>query len=193
MTLILASGSASRRAILEAAGVVFEIDPADLDEAVIAARFPGPAEALPLKLAEEKALAVASRREGLVLGADQILEADGAVFGKAQSVDEARARLMALRGKTHRLLGGVAAARDGNIVWRCQSECRMHVRAFSERFLDAYVAEAGAILTTGVGAYAYEGLGAQLFERVDGDYFSVLGLPLLPVLTMLREQGVLAS
>ncbi|MEO1039037.1 MAG: nucleoside triphosphate pyrophosphatase [Pseudomonadota bacterium] len=192
MSFILASGSASRRAILSAAGTDFQIDPADLDEAALSEAFQGPTEFLPLKLAEEKALAVSQRHKGaLVLGADQILEFEGEVFGKASSAPDARERLARFRGQTHRLIGGIAAVRDGHVVWRFQSECRMEMRDFSDAFLDRYIENAGDILTTGVGAYAYEGLGAQLFSSVQGDYYAVLGLPLLPVLAMLREQGVL--
>lgn len=193
MSFILASGSASRRAILENAGLHFEIDPADVDEAALKAQFSGDAAALALHLAEAKALAVSSRRTGLVLGADQVLAFDGKVFDKAKTVEEAAERLAMLRGKTHWLKGGVALARDGEIVWRHESSCRMVMRNFSDAFLDAYLARAGDILTKGVGAYAFEGLGAQLFEHVDGDYFAVLGLPLLPVLGALRAQGAAPS
>ncbi len=189
MGFILASGSASRRAILENAGLDFEIDPADVDEPALTKAFEGEASELPLMLAEEKALAVSRRRDGLVLGADQVLVFAGEIFGKAKTPDEARARLERFRGETHHLLGGIAAARGGEVIWRFKSECAMHVRAFSDAFLDDYMGRAGDILTKGVGAYAYEGLGAQIFERVEGDYYAVLGLPLLPVLAMLRREG----
>ena len=189
MGFVLASGSASRRAILENAGLAFEIDPADVDEPALTAAFTGEASDLPLMLAEEKALAVSRRRPELVLGADQVLAFKGEVYGKAKSADEARARLERFRGETHHLLGGIAAARGGEVIWRFKSECVMHVRDFSDAFLDDYMQRAGDILTKGVGAYAFEGLGAQLFERVEGDYYAVLGLPLLPVLAMLRREG----
>ncbi|TGY89022.1 septum formation inhibitor Maf [Marinicauda algicola] len=189
MTLILASGSASRRAILQSAGIDFEVDPADLDEDALKAGFAGDLGDLALRLAEEKALAVSRRRPGLVLGADQVLDHDGRLFDKAKSVEEAEAKLRALRGRTHWLKGAIAAARDGDIIWRHRSACRMVMRDFSDAFLSDYLARAGDILTKGVGAYAYEGLGAQLFERVEGDYHAVLGLDLLPVLALLREQG----
>ena len=193
MSFILASGSASRRALLENAGLRFEIDPADVDEAALKAQFSGDAAALALHLAEAKALGVSSRRPGLVLGADQVLAFDGKVFDKAKTVQEAAERLAMLRGKTHWLKGGVALARDGEVVWRHESSARMVVRNFSDAFLDDYLARAGDILTKGVGAYAFEGLGAQLFEHVEGDYFAVLGLPLLPVLGALRAQGAAPS
>lgn len=193
MSFLLASGSASRRALLEGAGLTFEIDPADVDEAALKKAFTGDASALALHLAEAKALAVSTRREGLVLGADQVLAFDGKVFDKAASKQEAAERLAMLRGKTHWLKGGVALAKDGEIVWRHQSTCRMVVRDFSDAFLDDYLERAGDILTKGVGAYAFEGLGAQLFEHVEGDYYAVLGLPLLPVLSELRARGAAPS
>jgi len=189
MSFILASGSASRRAILENAGLTFKVEPADVDEAALKAVFRGDAAALALHLAEAKALEVSRRRAGLVLGADQVLAFDGKVFDKAKTIEEAGERLSMLRGKTHWLKGGVALAEGGEIVWRHESSCRMVVRNFSDAFLADYLARAGDILTKGVGAYAYEGLGAQLFEHVDGDYFAVLGLPLLPVLGALRARG----
>lgn len=193
MSFILASGSASRRAILENAGLNFEVDPADVDEAALKAQFQGDAGALALHLAEAKALAVSKRRDALVLGADQVLAFDGKVFDKAENRDEAAQRLRLLRGKTHWLKGGVALAQGGKIVWRHDSTCRMVVRDVSDDFLDDYLSRAGDILTKSVGAYAYEGLGAQLFEHVDGDYFAVLGLPLLPVLSELRARGAAPS
>jgi septum formation protein len=193
MSFILASGSASRRAILENAGLSFQVDPADVDESALKARFRGDPAGLALHLAEAKALDVSRRRDGLVLGADQVLAFDGKAFDKARSVDEAAQRLSLLRGKTHWLKGAVAFAQAGEIVWRHESTCRMVVRNFSDAFLDDYLSRAGDILTTTVGAYAFEGLGAQLFEHVDGDYFSVLGLPLLPVLVELRARGAAPS
>ena len=193
MTFILASGSASRRAILDGAGLSFEIDPADIDEGAVKDQFNGDPVALALELAERKALAVSHRRSGLVLGADQVLEFEGQAFDKARTIAEAEARLRQLRGHTHFLRGGLAAARDGKIVWRHQSSTKMTMRDFSDAFLADYLKSAGDILTKGVGAYAYEGLGAQLFDRVEGDFYAVLGLPLLPVLAMLREQGAVPA
>ena len=192
MSFTLASGSASRRAILNSAGVEFEIDPANVDEAGIKKDFAGDPAALALHLAEAKALAVSDRRAGLVLGADQVLEFEGKAYDKARSPDEAGERLLKLRGQTHWLKGGVALARNGEIVWRHQSVCKMVMREWSTSFHERYLAEAGDILTEGVGAYAFEGLGAQLFEDVEGDYFAVLGLPLIPVLGALRAHGALS-
>ena len=191
--IVLASGSASRRSLLENAGVDFAVDPADVDEGALKDRFDGAPGDLALHLAEAKALDVSRRRAGLVIGADQVLEFDGKAFDKAADADEARARLEMLRGRTHWLKGGIAFARDGEIIWRHKSACRMVMRQVSGAFLDRYMKEAGDILTKGVGAYAFEGLGVQLFETVEGDFFAVLGLDLLPVLSELRRQGVLAA
>jgi len=194
MSFILASGSASRRAILENAKVSFEVDPADIDEGAVKDSFSGDPSALALKLAELKALEVSNRRPGaLVLGSDQVLEFDGKAYDKARSVEEAEARLRQLRGQTHYLQGGIALARDGEIVWRHQATSTLVMRDFSDAFLAEYLENAGDILTKGVGCYAFEGLGAQLFERTEGDYFAILGLSLIPVLGALREQGVLAE
>lgn len=193
MSLILASGSASRRALLSNAGVDFEIDPADVDEGALKAQFSGAPADLALHLAEAKALAVSTRRDGLVLGADQVLELDGQAYDKARSTQEASDRLKSLRGKAHFLKGGVVLARGDVIVWRHQSSAKLTMRAWSDAFHARYMQDAGDILTKGVGAYAFEGLGAQLFEKVEGDFFSILGLPLLPVLGALREHGVIAA
>lgn len=193
MSFILASGSASRRAILENAQLNFEIDPADIDEGAVKDSFSGDPAALALKLAELKALEVSRRRPGaLVLGSDQVLEFDGVAYDKARSVEEAEARLRQLRGGAHYLQGGIALARDGEIVWRHQARSTLVMRDFSDEFLAYYLENAGEILTKGVGCYAYEGLGAQLFERTEGDYFAILGLSLLPVLDALRREGVAA-
>jgi septum formation protein len=193
MSFVLASGSASRRAILQNAGLVFDTDPADVDEDALKRGHDGDLSALALRLAEAKALAVSARRPGeLVIGADQVLDFEGRLFDKAKSAEEAEERLKMLRGRVHWLKGGIAAARDGVIVWRHVCESRMAMRDFSDDFLARYMLAAGEILTKGVGAYAYEGLGAQLFDSVDGDFYAVLGLPLLPVLTMLREQGAVS-
>lgn len=190
---VLASGSASRRALLENAGVAFKIDPARVDEDALKVGFEGPPSALALHLAKAKALDVSGRNPGLILGADQVLEFDGKAYDKAKSAKEARERLVMLRGRTHWLKGGIALAQGGEIVWTHNSACKLKIRDFSDAFLDDYLQNAGDILTKGVGAYAFEGLGAQLFEAVEGDFFSVLGLDLLAVLDQLRQRGVITS
>lgn len=189
---ILGSGSSSRRAILDNVGLAFEVDPARVDEAALKDAYAGGIDGLPLHLAKAKALEVSNRREALVLGADQVLLFEGQAYDKARTVAEAGDRLRMLRGKTHTLKGGVVLARAGQVVWSHESVCDMTVRDFSDAFLDTYLDNAGSILTQGVGAYAFEGLGAQLFDHVEGDYYAVLGLPLLPVLKALRDQGAIA-
>lgn len=194
-TLILASKSAARRAMLENAGVPFDIRIADVDEAAIKAVSTDldPA-ALAVRLAEAKALAV-SRDDptAWVLGSDQTLAFDGGLVSKAQSLEAARARLESMRGRTHHLHSGAALAIKGEIVWSGVDTVEMRMRDFSDAFLDAYLAAEGEALLACVGSYLLEGLGAQLFEAVDGDYFTVLGLPLWPVLTELRRVGVLSA
>lgn len=193
--LILASRSAARRSILANAGVSFSVQPADVDEdAVKAAHNPADATGLAVELAQIKALAVSRHdAEAWVLGADQTLAFDGGIVSKAVSQDEARARLMAMRGRVHQLHSGSALARNGQIVWSGVDTANLRMRAFSAAFLDAYLASEGEALLACVGSYRLEGMGAQLFEVVDGDYFTVLGLPLWSVLKELRRAGVLRS
>lgn len=192
MTLILASGSAARKAMLEAAGLAFEIDKPRVDEE--AAKATLRAEGLKPRdqaaaLAELKALSVSNRRNGLVIGADQILAIEGGTLDKPADRAEARAHLQRLRGRAHELITAAVVAKDGAVIWRHTETPRLRMRAFSDAFLDDYLARAGDHVLSSVGAYQLEGLGAHLFERVDGDYFSVLGLPLLPLLAFLREHG----
>lgn len=193
--LILASKSAARRSMLANAGVTFSVQAADVDEdAVKTAHDPADAAGLAVELARVKALAVSRHdAEAWVLGADQTLAFDGGLVSKAGSLDEARAQLMAMRGRDHQLHSGAALARNGQIVWSGVDMATMRVRVFSEGFVDAYLAAEGEGLLACVGSYRLEGMGAQLFEAVEGDYFTVLGLPLWPVLAELRRAGVLRS
>lgn len=196
MTLVLASGSAARRHMLEAAGLSFEVEIARVDEdaAKASLRAEGvkprdQAEAL----AELKALAVSRKRPGFIIGADQMLAVDGETLDKPKDMAEARLHLMRLRGRTHELLTAAVVAREGAIIWRHIDTPKLCMRAFSDMFADDYLARVGEAALKSVGAYQLEGLGAQLFERVEGDYFSVLGLPLLPLLAFLRERGVVTK
>ena len=193
--LVLASKSAARRAMLEGAGVPFSVQVTDVDEAAVkAAHGPADAAGLAEELARVKALAVSRRDpEAWVLGADQTLAFDGGLVSKAGSTAEARARLLSMRGRTHHLHSGAALARNGQVVWSGVDTAAMRVRDFSEAFLDAYLVAEGEALLACVGSYRLEGPGAQLFEAVDGDYFTVLGMPLWPVLAELRRAGVLAT
>lgn len=193
--LILASKSAARRAMLEGAGVPFVVHVADVDEDELKARHdPADAAGLAVELARAKALAVSRHdADAWVLGADQTLAFEGGLVSKASSLEAARDRLAAMRGKTHHLHSGAALARNGQIVWSGVDTAGMRVRDFSDAFLDAYLAAEGEGLLACVGSYRLEGMGSQLFESVDGDYFTVLGLPLWPVLAELRRAGVLSS
>lgn len=191
--LILASKSAARRAMLENAGVSFAVRVAGVDEdAIKAASGDLDPAALAVRLAEAKALAVSGDDEDAwVLGSDQTLAFDSGLVSKARSLDEARGRLKSMRGRSHQLHSGAALATKGQIVWSGVDTVQMRMRDFSDAFLDAYLAAEGQALLSCVGSYRLEGLGAQLFETVDGDYFTVLGLPLWPVLAELRRAGVL--
>ena len=195
MKLVLASSSASRKALLTAAGVAFIADPADLDEdALMASLKQAGAEAMALRLAEHKALTVSRRHPGrTVLGGDSVIAFDGGHLSKCANLDEARSLLQRLSGHTHLLVSAAALARDGALLWAHACPCHMTMRKLSPEFLEDYLAREGEKILSSVGCYLFEGRGAQLFDTVDGDHFSVLGLPLLPVLAQLRKEGLLAS
>lgn len=191
--LVLASQSPARRLILEGAGLSFTADPADLDEDAVKnqQRTQGSdAAAVALALAGAKALAVTARHPGdLVIGADQMLECGGDWFDKPATRAEARATLFHLAGRTHRLISAVVLARDDDVRWHHLSEARLTMRPLDEAAIDDYLERAGDAALASVGAYRLEGPGAQLFEHIEGDYFTILGLPLLPLLAALRDQG----
>jgi len=191
--LVLASRSAPRRAMLEAAGIPIEVRIPELDErAVEAAAGPrGPADAAAL-LAGEKAKAVLLPRR-LVVGADQTLALGARRFDKPHDRAAARDQLMALSGGTHQLHSAVAVARDGEILFTGVSTARLTMRRLSESFLDAYMEATGAAVLDSVGAYQLEKLGIHLFEQIDGDHFTILGLPLLQLLEFLRREGSLVA
>ncbi|HWA60046.1 MAG TPA: Maf family protein [Caulobacteraceae bacterium] len=192
--VILASGSASRAQILKAAGVPFEAVSPGVDEAAakqsLLAEALGPRDVADA-LAELKAVKVSARRPGLVIGADQTLDLDGVLFDKADSVEEARARLRALRGRRHRLHAALVVAENGEPVWRTIESPTLSMRPFTDAFLEAYLARQGEAILSSVGCYHLEGEGAQLFDHIQGDYFAILGLPLMGLLDFLRRRGVL--
>ena len=194
--VVLASTSASRMAVLRGAGVEFEAVSPGVDEdaakAALLGDGAGPREVADA-LAELKAVRVSARREGLVIGADQTLDLDGALIDKPASLAEARERLKALRGRMHRLHAGVVVAQGGQPIWRDVQTSTLWVRPFSDAFLDDYLAREGEAVLKSVGCYRLEGLGAQLFTRIQGDYFAILGLPLLGLLDLLRRHGAVAT
>jgi septum formation protein len=193
--LVLASKSEVRRATLAAAGVPLEVCPADIDERAVEAdagtRDPGAIAAL---LAGEKACAVAKKMPGrLVLGADQTLALGQRLFTKPADVSAAREQLKMMRGQSHELHAAITLARDGAVVFEHCEVARLTMRAFSDEFLDAYIDAAGVALTASVGAYQVERSGIHLFERIEGDHFTILGMPILPLLDFLRRDGCLAA
>ena len=195
--LVLASASASRRSLLSAAGVDFVTAPADIDEPALMRRLigdGGDGRAIAEALAGEKAAQISRQRPAeTVLGGDSVLELDGEILGKCRDLDALRALLLRMSGRPHQLISAAALARDGRVLWRHTSLARMTVRPLSEAFIDGYLAREGEKLLSSVGGYNFEGLGAQLFEKVEGDYFSILGLPLLEVLAALRAEGLLQT
>jgi len=196
VTLVLASGSAARRRMLERAGLIFEVVLPTCDEEAAKRQYRAQGRsphAQAEALAELKAKSVSEQTAALVVGADQMLAVDGVALDKPRSTGEAREHLLLLRGRPHELITAAVVAKDGVVVWRATDVPRMRMRNFSDAFLDKYIETAGDDVLHSVGAYQLEGLGAQLFERVDGDYFSVLGLPLLPLMVFLRGQGELGS
>jgi septum formation protein len=193
--LVLASKSAARRALLEAAGIPVEIEPASIDERAVEARagLADAAKAAAL-LAREKARAVAEKHpDRLVLGADQTLALGQRRFSKALDRAGAREQLAALRGKTHTLHSAVAVVQAGAVVFEHVDAAHLTMRAFSDGFVDSYLDTVGDAATASVGGYQLEGTGIQLFERVEGDHSTILGLPLLPLLDWLRRSGHLAK
>jgi septum formation protein len=193
--LLLASKSSVRRALLEAAGVEVTIQPALIDERAIEAKAGalGPSDIARL-LAREKACAVAANNPArIVLGADQTLALGERRFSKAMDRAGARAQLVALRGKSHVLHSAMALAQDGKLLFEHVDAARLTMRDFSDAFLDGYLHTVGDAALTSVGGYQLEGVGIQLFDKIEGDHSTILGLPLLPLLHWLREHGMLAK
>ena len=196
MRVILASGSAIRRKLMIDAGLEFEVITKAVDEGAIkesmlveSARLRDIADAL----AEAKSMRVSRIEEGLVIGADQIMVMDNQLFDKPKDINEARDRLKLMRGKTHYLMGAVVICENGVPVWRHMAKTKLTMREFSDDFLEDYLDAEGDLVTKSVGAYRFEGLGSQLFSHVEGDFFSILGLSLLPVMDYLRLRGAIPS
>lgn len=197
MALVLASGSKIRAELMENAGLVIEIDPADVDERAVEAPLLEagfPPEDLASVLAEAKANDVSGRRQAdLVVGADQILAFEGERRTKPDDMEAARRQLLAFSGKTHELHSAVAISQNGEAVWRQVSTARLTMRDLTPEFIGHYLAAAGDDVLSSVGAYQLEGLGVQLFEKIEGDYFTILGLPMLPLLAELRTLKVIET
>ncbi len=197
--LILASASSARKTMLSAAGLAFECMPAQIDEDAIKA---GMMRAAPnvepsdiaARLAAEKAIAVSIKNPGaLVIGSDQVLALRNRIISKAENLTEARAILSRLRGRVHELVSGVALAQNGNVLWEGIDGAELTMRNFSDEFLYRYLDQAGTRILGSAGCYELEGFGLQLFDSVEGDYFTILGMPLLALLAELRNRGVVMS
>ncbi len=194
--LVLASQSASRRRLLESAGLPFEIEAADIDERALEAEIlmaGGPSEPLALALARAKALAVSARRPGaLCIGADQILTLEGRLLHKSETLESAARTLRALGGRSHRLISAFAVAREGRIVGEGQERADLTMRALDSRQIALYLTCAGPGVLGSLGVYQIEGLGLHLFDAIEGDHATILGLPMLKLLACLRREGALA-
>lgn len=195
--LILASGSAARAAMLEGAGLNFEVRPASIDEGALREHLI--AEGAPISdiaalLAEAKAKVIARETpDALVLGADQILVLGHEIFEKPSDIASARETLQRLRGNTHELISAISLVQGGDLLWQGSDAARLTIRDFSTAFLEDYLEQEGDAVLESVGAYKLEGRGAQLFSEIDGDYFTILGLPLLMLLDVFREAGIMPS
>ncbi len=197
--IILASNSSGRAALLKGAGISFTKNAADLDERAIQEALtvdgicPDPTD-VALVLARAKAEVISqSAKNAYVIGADQVLALDDKIYEKPANMDIARNNLLTFRGRTHYLHAGVCVARNGETIWQHVETASMTMRDFSTDFLAQYLAQAGDSVQTSVGAYRLEETGIHLFEKIEGDYFTILGLPLIPLLDFFREQGIVAS
>jgi len=188
--LILASKSAARGAMLKNAGFDFITAPADIDEGAIKDEFKGAPEALAAELAKQKALVLSGEHQSdYIIGSDQILVFGNTLMSKSKTQDEARDKLMMMRGKTHRLISAVCVVHDGAVIFDAVDQADLQMRGLSEVQIEAYLNAAGDAPMMCVGGYALESLGGQLFETISGDYFTILGMPLLPLIGFLQSQG----
>jgi septum formation protein len=193
-SLILASGSASRASLLRGAAVEFEVAVSGVDEGAIKQNHRGSPEDLCLALAGAKAEAGArvaqTQIDKFIIGADQILICEDKIYDKPSDINEARNNLLELRGKEHHLVNGIVLYRNGEIIWQFSNRIRLKMRDFSPSFLDEYIVHEGDSILSSVGSYRLEAMGSHLFDDIEGDYFSILGLPLLPLLQELRKYNL---
>jgi septum formation protein len=193
--IVLASGSRFRKAMLEAAGVDIDVVPADIDERAVEMPLEGTGaspEDVAQVLAEAKALDVSEKKPGrLVLGCDQTLSLDDELFHKPKDMEDARRHLLKLSGRTHQLNSAAVLARNGEALWRDVGIARLTMRKLEPAFIGRHLARVGPMALNSVGAYQIEGEGVQLFEKIEGDYFTIVGLPLLAVLKELRAMGAI--
>jgi septum formation protein len=194
MKLVLASASTIRAAMLDAAGVDYAVDPARVDESAMKARHGGDDPALAAALAEAKALETGARHsKGWIIGGDSVVSVDGRRFDKPTSRDEAAHHLRFFSGRLMRLTSAVALARGGRIDWCYAGEAMLHVRPLSDDFIHTYLGAEWPAVGGCVGVFRMEGRGVTLFEAVEGDHFTILGMPLVPLLGALRERGMMPS
>ena len=197
MEIILASASQSRAALLAGAGIDVLIKPADIDESLVkddGLRKQASVDTVAALLARRKAQKIsAARPNAFVIGADQMLDCGGKWLDKPNSLTAAGDTLRLLRGKSHELVTSVSVVHEGKEIWALTDRAKLLMRDFSDDFLDTYLSFVGDDVMLSVGAYQLEGLGIQFFERIDGDYFTILGLPLLPLLGFLRERNVIGQ
>lgn len=195
--LALASKSKGRRLALEQTGIDFSLHPVEIDERSIeteVARVGGGADEIAARLARDKALAASAQLQGrIVLGADQVASCAGRRFGKPADIERAADQLRFLSGREHRLHSAAALVRDGAVLFETVNHADLTMRPLSDAFIQSYLAVVGADVTTSAGAYQIEGLGIHLFERIIGDHWTILGLPLLPILEALRREGALRA
>lgn len=190
--IILASTSQIRQKLLAQAGLRFASARPHVDEAALTAQNKTvTAQHLSLMLARAKALSIKAPEKAWIIGCDQVLEFEGRVYAKAKTMQEAARRLARFAGKTHHLVGGCALAQDGKIIWEHQSRATLQMRPMDDALIRSYLKRAGPGILASVGCYEIEGLGITLMEHMHGDYFSILGLPLLPLLVALRQRGAL--
>lgn len=193
--IILASGSRARQEMLRNADIFFDIKPADLDEETILQRMQGEGASpknMALNLAQEKAVRISlDHPNQYIIGSDQILSMNNAIYSKAKNVQEARDRLFEFQGQDHFLTSAVCVVQDGKILWSAVDGATLKMKSLDDQAIDAYIEKAGDALTSCVGCYALESVGIRLFKEIEGNYFTILGMPLLPLLNFLDEAGAL--